>query len=595
MPSIVVAYRYVSFVVLLSLFLQPMVAQQNDRQQIDSLRNLIPLQDGKEKLDSYMMLVVYLFRDATLEEMTACFDEYDREILIQQKKEEDKSKWNEYISDYANNKLNRGYMYFNRGDFEAVERVARDALEYCIENNQWNWYYKHYDLLLDALLALRKYDSAQQEAKQLYEQAKESNHRMGMVIACSSLADMYYKMDRLPEARKQYEEMVALAEEMEFVDVCYLLVENYYLLIDVLIKLEDYRATLPALQKYESTIYRIEEIENNEYGYQGVNKSERHRLYILYATYYLQTKAYDKTEEYCRLADEMVISEQAGILSLENTAVIRAQMLEAQGKYAEAYQLADKACRIKATASENPLALNECLVLKARLLIRLGRGEESIALYADIHARTDSIRNLDFNRQLDDIRTAYEVDKHIMEIAHQRLYIVIVTVVGLLILLGWIFHSQQMRRKNRALYHQIKERDKLALELDSSVSHKVDSLQGSTQQQYELVARLRKYLLCDRNFAQPNVNRDGLVAALETNRTTLSESVKAVTGKTLIDYIRSLQMEEARQMLEANPNYTIEAIAEASGFNSLSTFYRLFKECYNISPSEYRKIAKRKE
>lgn len=38
--------------------------------------------------------------------------------------------------------------------------------------------------------------------------------------------------------------------------------------------------------------------------------------------------------------------------------------------------------------------------------------------------------------------------------------------------------------------------------------------------------------------------------------------------------------------------YTIDSIAEASGFNSRSTFYRVFQNVFGMSPSQYLEIQK---
>jgi AraC family transcriptional activator of mtrCDE len=52
-----------------------------------------------------------------------------------------------------------------------------------------------------------------------------------------------------------------------------------------------------------------------------------------------------------------------------------------------------------------------------------------------------------------------------------------------------------------------------------------------------------------------------------------------------------MRIDEARRMLENNPELTIENIAEDCGFIQLRTFYRNFKERYQMSPAQYRKIA----
>ena len=105
----------------------------------------------------------------------------------------------------------------------------------------------------------------------------------------------------------------------------------------------------------------------------------------------------------------------------------------------------------------------------------------------------------------------------------------------------------------------------------------------------QLVSRLRGYVLKDRYYAKPDISRDELIAALSTNRTTLSEAVRAVTNNMLMGYLNILRLEEAKRMLDTHPELTIETIAENCGFN-LRTFHRLFIERYQITPAKYRII-----
>jgi AraC-like DNA-binding protein len=164
----------------------------------------------------------------------------------------------------------------------------------------------------------------------------------------------------------------------------------------------------------------------------------------------------------------------------------------------------------------------------------------------------------------------------------------------------WIRHSRKIQKKNRKLYLQIKEQDKRAEELRKILqNYKQQEADKNSEneekralfiniQQQKLVLKLREYLLADRNFAKIDIDRNEIVAALGTNRTSLSEAVKNVTGKTLKEYLREIQLEEARQMLEMQENTTMEIIAESCGLTS-STFYRIFLEKYKISPRQYKK------
>ena len=110
----------------------------------------------------------------------------------------------------------------------------------------------------------------------------------------------------------------------------------------------------------------------------------------------------------------------------------------------------------------------------------------------------------------------------------------------------------------------------------------------STYRNRDLVKRLKEYLLCDNNLTKTDITREELTDILGTNRNTLSKAVRIVTGNTLMQYIRELQLEEARRLLDNHPELTVETIAFECGFKSPATFYRHFRKHYGISPTEYR-------
>jgi transcriptional regulator GlxA family with amidase domain len=60
------------------------------------------------------------------------------------------------------------------------------------------------------------------------------------------------------------------------------------------------------------------------------------------------------------------------------------------------------------------------------------------------------------------------------------------------------------------------------------------------------------------------------------------------TGMAPLEYVHTLRLEEAKQMLEATDD-PIEAIANAVGYEDAGFFSRLFKRNVNLTPAQYRK------
>ena len=112
---------------------------------------------------------------------------------------------------------------------------------------------------------------------------------------------------------------------------------------------------------------------------------------------------------------------------------------------------------------------------------------------------------------------------------------------------------------------------------DSGKTAEPTELFAPSGEQQNLVIRLQEYLLSDDNLSNTDINRDDIISAWR-NKNTLTDAVKAVTGKSPMEYMRTLKVEEARRKLDSHPELTIEAIAFSCGFNIPSTFYRLFRK-----------------
>ena len=78
-----------------------------------------------------------------------------------------------------------------------------------------------------------------------------------------------------------------------------------------------------------------------------------------------------------------------------------------------------------------------------------------------------------------------------------------------------------------------------------------------------------------------------MASKVGTNRTYLSRFFNQENGYTFYDYVNQLRVKHAERLL-SNTNLPISLIADQSGFNSLSTFRRVFNSYYQCSPQEYR-------
>lgn len=102
-------------------------------------------------------------------------------------------------------------------------------------------------------------------------------------------------------------------------------------------------------------------------------------------------------------------------------------------------------------------------------------------------------------------------------------------------------------------------------------------------------------LALDRRFADPTLTLRGLAEAARTTPHILSEALNLHGGRSFNDLLNETRVEDAQaQLLDpANDRFTIEGIAQSSGFKSRSAFYTTFRRLVGVTPAEFRSRAKR--
>lgn len=105
---------------------------------------------------------------------------------------------------------------------------------------------------------------------------------------------------------------------------------------------------------------------------------------------------------------------------------------------------------------------------------------------------------------------------------------------------------------------------------------------------------LRRFSRFDRQideqrlFTHPDLNREQLCGLMGVDRNRFAVIIQTHSGcKNMSDYINRKRVAYAVALMKQHPNYTLQAISEDSGFSSMRTFNRVFRELYGCAPSEY--------
>lgn len=106
-----------------------------------------------------------------------------------------------------------------------------------------------------------------------------------------------------------------------------------------------------------------------------------------------------------------------------------------------------------------------------------------------------------------------------------------------------------------------------------------------------LGAAVEKLFREEKLYLSPRLKLSDVARQAGTNRTYLSQYFNQDKGQTFYDYVNRYRVRHAEHLL-ATTHLSLVCIAEQSGFNSVSTFCRVFTAAHQCSPSEYRERQK---
>ena len=274
-----------------------------------------------------------------------------------------------------------------------------------------------------------------------------------------------------------------------------------------------------------------------------------------------------------------------------------ARYLAMTGRYNEAIRLfrqVDSLYKAQGSAI-NTTYIQHYMMGQYDALQKAGRMDEVRAMADRMRHLTDSIH---LQERKIDVEQVQEIRQKEAEIANRRqalvihrviiiAAIIIILLVGYLLIRAYIY-NKALEAKNRSLYQEIQQREKArADEHEALQAQPVETL----SQNQQLYLKLCQLMDNPDVFTDPDTNQDTLANMAGTNRTYIYDALHECAGVTPADFINGYRLRYAAGLLSTT-NDSIALIAELCGLTR-RTFYRLFDEAYAMSPSEYRKVAKK--
>ena len=123
---------------------------------------------------------------------------------------------------------------------------------------------------------------------------------------------------------------------------------------------------------------------------------------------------------------------------------------------------------------------------------------------------------------------------------------------------------------------------------NSETEHEIVSEKEVPRSYTEFIERVDNWIKTD-GYVQQGLTIKELSEILYTNRTYLSAYIKTTYKMTFREWITSLRLEYAKNILKEHPEINIQKLAESSGFLSRSNFIKLFSEKEGCTPAKWKK------
>jgi AraC-like DNA-binding protein len=119
-----------------------------------------------------------------------------------------------------------------------------------------------------------------------------------------------------------------------------------------------------------------------------------------------------------------------------------------------------------------------------------------------------------------------------------------------------------------------------------------EKYQSSSLDQKDLssiLGTIERYMLEQEAYKRPNLKIGELAEAIDIPSHHISQCLNQKLGENFFEFVNSYRIEAVKKQLQEgrHQQLTLWAIAKECGFNSQSSFYRIFKDYTGLTPSSY--------
>ena len=209
----------------------------------------------------------------------------------------------------------------------------------------------------------------------------------------------------------------------------------------------------------------------------------------------------------------------------------------------------------------------------------------------------ENIRGQNVLSTIEELNVIYETAQKESEIraAHQLINTqrtkFIFTVLLAIVILAGLITALVLRQKLQSSYEDLfqsnKELTQRWLHLQKFFSiNATNGIGGET-----LFSRIMSTMSDEKFYLEADPSLDALVKKLNSNRTYVSQSISRNTEMNFSSFVNTFRVEEAKRIMadDSSKTWSLEAIAEKSGFKNRISFFQAFKKVTGLSPAIFMK------
>lgn len=355
----------------------------------------------------------------------------------------------------------------NYSDTEEQLKEAEIQMEWFRSNDQWDNFYRTWQLKANALSAQGKMQQSLQETQRMLDDAKGHNNKLGRAMAYKQIGIIYLNMKQTEpavEALQHYAELMK-DEDNDFSSLSSI----YYRMAKAYDYDKDFDRELQLTNEWlaflHSKVGKVKVAEVRECW---------HACYLARAAAFIGLNklddaglALDTAAHHARLINRT--------LSFHHYYKMQARYYMAKGDAAKALLYTDS---VKMTTNERDDHIEE---IRAQALMMLGQGAEAAQIYQRLYHEKDSVFGQEARQHLDELNTLFQVDELKTEQQRMRylyIFLAVATIVLALLLLLYLGWRNAIRQKKaneqlRIANERAKVSSKMKSEFIRNITHEI--------------------------------------------------------------------------------------------------------------------------